>query len=63
MPDLETNAAYWWERAEETRAKATLAVPPIRRESLMDVAETYERMAKLAERATKRLTLERTPRD
>jgi hypothetical protein len=49
MNNLMSNPTYWRKRAEETRAKADSFVHRASRESLLKIAEEYDRLARHAE--------------
>jgi hypothetical protein len=52
---------YWRDRAEEARAKADEMRDPAARETMLDVAKSYERMAKLASRRSSDLSVAPPP--
>jgi len=48
MKQVTNNAEYWRSRASEARAQAEQMSTPGTKRQLMEIAEAYERLAKLA---------------
>ena len=46
---LEGEAASWRQRAEDARREADLATDPIARDTLIGIADAYEKLAAIAE--------------
>jgi hypothetical protein len=59
MPSILDNAAHWRARAEESRRLAEQLYDTTSRRMMLQVAESYER---LAEHAEKRLTAKSEPK-
>jgi hypothetical protein len=55
MPSLLNNVRHWLERAEEARAVAGQINDPEAKQVMLDIAASYERMAKLAEERNTKL--------
>ena len=49
LPQPELNAAYYRQRAQESRDAATRASDPRIRQQLLDIADGYDRLAELDE--------------
>ena len=55
MDELEHNAAYWRAKAEEARAVMDSLQSEQARKHMLSVAECYDRLAEMAERAPPKL--------
>jgi hypothetical protein len=53
MTATENDSKYWRGRAAETRAKAEQMGAPEAKRILLEIAESYDRMAEYAERSAK----------